>query len=213
MAQVDWFRKTTWSESDAEEFSKRLNRSRTRFHKAQYLLIQASTLSGAGNVSLARPALELLNRLFSEFPEPSELSSAHLQAAYCYEQLCNTAKALEHLQLSLSAQVNYPNRDTGIFLEYPWFVVRHHLADHYAAALTTLRRAHIAFPVTAFKAAAIRALIAEANGEPTAAQHATEALASAALKQSQFQHHRELGLVGQVHMPLVERLRKIATAA
>jgi len=163
-------------------------------------------------VNLARAALELLERLFLEFPEPSELALAHLQSAKCYESLGNWAKALEHLELSLDAQTKYPNSDSGVFLEYPWFVARHNLSDCYARALESLQKAHLAFPVTAFKAAATRAFIAKAQRDSAAAQYAIEALRAAALKQSQFQSHRDLGLVGKEFAPFVKRLNEIAAA-
>lgn len=170
MAQDEWFRKTTWNDSDAQEFSARLVRSRSKFHKSQYLRVQAYTLAQTGSEKHAHAALELLNRLFEEFPEPSELSLAHLHAAQCHEQLGNLAKTVKHLELSLAAQGNYPNRDSGVSLEYPWFVARHKLADHYAAAKETLRGAKLVFPVAAFKAAAACALIAQAQKDPDAAR-------------------------------------------
>ena len=210
MTQSDWFRKTTWSESDAQDFSLRLSRCRDNSSKAQYLRVQAITLADTGNTQHVRTALELLNRLFSEFPEPFELSLAHLQAAQCHEHLGNTDSALEHFKQSISAQSLCPNRDSGVSLEYPWFVARHSIASHYAAARELLARANVAFPVSAFKSAASRAFIAHEQGDPNAGHHAAEALTASTLTRSQFQNHRELGLVGESFTPFVERLREIA---
>jgi len=157
-------------------------------------------------------ALDLLQKLFDEFPDPSQLSSAHLQAAQCYEQLGCIPQAIEHFQRSLDAQALYPNLDPGTALEYPWFVVMHDLKDHYRAALEILDKAHLAFPVQLFKAAAVRAFIAHSNRDGLATQHATEALAAAGLEQSQFRYHRNLGLVGERYASQIERLRAIAAA-
>ena len=210
MPRDDWFRRTTWRAADADEFFERLDSSRGDFHKAQYLRIQAHTLYATDEINLVRAALELLQRLISDFPVPSELSIAHLQAARCYEKLGDIGNAVEQLQLSLHAQEAYPNSDTGVRIEFPWFVATHSLAEYYAAALETLNRAHVAFPVSAFKAAASRAFIAEALEKPDAVKYAKEALEAAALDQSQFRYHRRLGLVGGEYAPFIKRLRAIA---
>src|SRR5690606_10834397 len=113
MTQDDWFRRTTWTETDAQSFYERLRRSRGAFHKAQYLRIQAYTLAQERQEPLVRVALDLLGQLFTEFPDLSQLASAHLQAARCYEQLGETLQALDHFQRSLDALAACPNFDPG----------------------------------------------------------------------------------------------------
>jgi tetratricopeptide (TPR) repeat protein len=213
MARDDWFRRTTWSEEDERTFFARLARSRSSFHKSQYLRIQAGSLAATGREPLVRVALDLLQRLFADLPEPSELESAHLQAAQCHEQLGNLLPAVEHFRLARQAQSRYPNSDAGTALEFPWFVVEHRLSSLYDEALDSLRAAHLAFPVQSFKAAAIRAFVAEArNHHQAASQHALEALEAAGRKQSQFRYHRSLGLVGEEYESVIARLRKLAAA-
>lgn len=211
MAKDEWFRRTSWSETVAQEFSLQLRRSRTFYNKAQYLRIQAVTLLDAGNPLLVVPALKLLNHLFTEFPEESQLEHAHLLAARCYEQQGDLGKAIEQFQLASGAHLCFPNLDAGTSLEYPWFVVQHRIKDLYDDALSALDTAHLAFPVQFFKAAAIRALVAESrNDSKLASQYAVEALAVAAQTHSSFQFHQSHGLVEGFFAPVLERLSRMA---
>jgi tetratricopeptide (TPR) repeat protein len=212
MERDDWFRKTAWTDSDAHGFFERLNRSRGVDRKAQYLRIQAYTLANTRQEHLVRVALDLLQQLFTEFPEPYELVSAHLQAAQCHEQLGDIRQALDHFHLSLDAQVLAPNSDPGTALEYSWFIASNGIEDRYESAISTLQRAHIAFPVQLFKAAAVRAFIAQARGDSRAVDYANKALGAADLEQSPFQSHKTLGLIGDDYRLQIERLRTIAAA-
>ncbi len=79
----DWFRKTTGSEADQADFFVRLKRCRTAYNKAQCLRIQASHLEGIGSHEMLRASLELLDKLFAEFPEQTQLASVYSQKASC----------------------------------------------------------------------------------------------------------------------------------
>jgi len=213
MGNDDWFRRTTWSEQDQREFFTRLARSRGTFHKSQYLRLQALSLTGTGSEPLIRVALALLQRLVAEYPDPSQLEQAHLQAARCHEQLADLDHAVEHFRLAHRAHSGYPNSDAGTALEFSWFIVEHRLADLYAEALEVLQAAHVAFPVQSFKAAAVRAFVAESRDDPQSARmHALEALEAAGLKKSPFRYHRSLGLVGEEYELAIQRLNELAAA-
>jgi len=134
-----------------------------------------------------------------------------LQAAECCDALDRIQEALHYFRLSLDAQSRFPNIDPGTNLEYPWFIVSRGLVDLYGEALDALQRYRGVFPAQWFKAAAIRALIADHNGErDQASQYASDALEAASQKQSPFRYHPSLGLVGQGHSGIIERLRHIA---
>ena len=62
----DWYRKTTWSSRDAEDFERHLARSRRQ--RAQYIKIQAQTLAGTGQVQVADAAIHLAHRYLKEDP-------------------------------------------------------------------------------------------------------------------------------------------------
>ena len=211
MTKVEWFRRTSWSDLAALEFATHLRRSRTLLHKAQYLKIQACTLLETDEPLLVAPALQLLNQLFDEFPDKSQLEHAHLLAARCLEHQGDPAGAMRQLQLALEAHLGYPNSDAGTTLQYPWFIVQHCIEHLYDNALTCLNTARLTFPVQLFKAATIRALVAESRNDPeVAGQYARDALAVAAQTKSPFRHHQSLGLVDDSFASILERLRRIS---
>lgn len=209
MKNEEWFRRTSWSPDAEREFFERLNRARAQ-NKAQYLRIQALHLAEAGR---ANEALKLLNRLFVDFPDLVQLAMAHHQAARCHEHLGNIDEAIREYRLALEVQNRVPNVDPGTRLEFPWLVAMRRLQPLYDEALSILDSAHIAFPIQAFKAAAIRAFIAHARqSEAQASRHAAEALRAAGLEESQFRHHRALGLVGPEYEHVIEQLADFAAA-
>lgn len=212
MSRHDWYRRTTWTNNDQIEFFDRFKRSRGSSNKCQYLRIQALYLAQTKTSSLSLVALELLHMLFKEYPLPSELASAHLQAAHCYEQLGDNQQALHEFDLALQAQAAFPNCDPGTRIEYPWFVALNGLTERFASAIEVLETAHVAFPVQQFKVSAAKAFIAHKRGLADATRYAKEAFFAAATSESQFRFHRNLGLVGDEYRPILERLHEITAA-
>jgi hypothetical protein len=211
MIGEEWFRRTTWSPENERAFYSRLARSRSVFHKAQYLRIQAGALSQTGKKRLVQAALGLLERVFTEFPDPPQLAAAHFQAAKCHEELGRLQDAIGQYRLALDAQARFGGIDPGTAVEFPWFIVQHRLTDLYDDALGTLEDASPAFPVQSFKVAAVRAVVAEHRHDLLAAsRHAREAFEAASLTQSEFRYHRDLGLVGNQYRPMLRRLAKLA---
>ncbi len=83
----DWFRRRTWSDADRTEFFSRLGRSRSAFHKAQYVRIQALELHESGGASHAADALELLDLVVERWMEDAQGASVHYQRAECLRDL------------------------------------------------------------------------------------------------------------------------------
>ena len=104
MSKTEWYRRSTWTEQDREEFTARLNRSRGAFYKAQYLRIQAAHLAEAG---LHAAAIELLDLLLLKFPEKNDLPFAHRQKAIALGRLRQTESAIEEFRAALAAQREY----------------------------------------------------------------------------------------------------------
>lgn len=212
VSRDSWFRRRSWSAAVAEAFFARLARSRDPRKKAQYLRIQAFELHAAGNPELTRAALDLLNIHLEEFSDPYEITQAHLLAAQCHAQLHQQQEAIRHFRLSLNASEQTPNLDPGTTLIFPWYIVSEGLTDLYEDAESLVARAHIAFPVQRFKAAAIRALIASFREDRAAAAcFASEAIEAAAKTKSAFRHHESLGLVGHEYAETLGHLRRIAS--
>src|SRR2546428_320415 len=81
---TDWFRKTSWTQEDQKDFWTRHHRARGDYNKEQYLRIQASHLAETRKPALAAAAMQLLDLMITEFPEPSQLSCAQLQRGDIY---------------------------------------------------------------------------------------------------------------------------------
>jgi tetratricopeptide (TPR) repeat protein len=213
MSKLDWFRRSTWTDQDREEFNARLKRSRAT-NKAQYLGIQATHLAEVG---LHEVAIELLDRLLTEFPERIQLASAHLQKAECLARLGQIEPAISEFRAALQAQRDFPNVRTNAWLDFAWFVVEKQQTDLYGEVLEVFKefRPESAdpFPVIEYGYWAIKAIIAESSGEEAnACEFAKRALAEASRQHSGLRYHAKLGLVGS-QRPWVEgKLRWLAVS-
>ena len=116
MGRDDWYRHTKWSKAVQAEFRERLGRSRSSFHKAQYLRIQAVYLARAGH---HKPAIQLLDEVFRDYPEQSELAQSHLQKAESLVALGDITQAADEYRASLEAERRSASIKTGCWLQFP----------------------------------------------------------------------------------------------
>jgi tetratricopeptide (TPR) repeat protein len=197
---TDWFRKTSWSEADQADFSARLKRCRTAYNKAQYLRVQAYHLECVGSHEMLRASLELLDKMFAEFPEQTQLASAYSQKASCLAKLGNIDDAIANYQHALQTEREYPRVKTCAFMGFGKLVAENKLARFYDEALTSLgaelNSRGIQFPIDTFNAFGIRSLIAAQRGQILEAKEfAKVALEAAAKIDSGLRYHRTVGLV------------------
>jgi tetratricopeptide (TPR) repeat protein len=213
MSRHDWYRQSEWSDVQAAAFFQRLGRSRTAFHRAQYLRIQALTLAGTGQRDKLKVALELLERIFQEYPDEFDVPLAYLEAGRCYDELGNIEAATHYFERAFAEQTRQRNLDTGVAHEYPWFIVRRGLIDLYGRALEVLSNAEPVFPYQRFQVSASRALIAAHRRELAAARaSARAALDAASLRRSPFARHPDVGLVDRErYHEWLERLEALAS--
>jgi len=172
MARDDWYRRTTWSDRDREEFNARLKRSRGDFHKAQYLRIQAFHLSQVG---LHTAAIELVDRLLAEFPVDFEMASAHQQKTESLAKFGRTAEAIDEYRASLESERKYPGFRTSAWLGFAWLVADERLTDLYDEVLGVLdefyrQHSPLTFPVDAYRFWAVKSVIADFKDERAAAE-------------------------------------------
>jgi hypothetical protein len=66
----DWYRRTTWTEKDEEEFFAKLRRAR-KDGRAQYLKLQALELVNTRKRTLLKVAETLLKKILEEYPDDS----------------------------------------------------------------------------------------------------------------------------------------------
>ena len=193
MSKTQWFRRTTWSDADREDFNARLKRSRSS--KAQFLRLQALHLAKAGH---HHGAIELLDRLFEEFPDKIQLAQSHAQKAESLAKLGQTQAAVEEYRAALQAERDFPNVKTNVWLDYGWFVLEKQLSQLYeevGAVLEEFRdEGGLKFPAIEYRYATIQALLAETRGEKSAARNfAKMALAEAAKDHSGLRYHATVG--------------------
>jgi hypothetical protein len=197
----DWYRNKDWNASIEEHFYSKLKRARTQ--RDQYLVIQALTLAGS------RPDISL--RMVDEYFESRTDQFDDVRALLAKANAC---RALNDLDGCISAfkevlvrEREFPNHQTGVYLDYPYLVATKKIENEYSNALEVLNEHvdRLAFPLDHFKWHASRALI---NSDGAEAQKALEA---AKVKKSGFRFHQDVGLVGKEHEKTINHLCKIST--
>jgi tetratricopeptide (TPR) repeat protein len=209
----DWFRRRTWTAEDRADFESRLSRSRTVFHKSQYLRIQALHLVQDAEPPLHEAALELLDRLVREFPDRSQLGEAHRQRGNCLVSLRRSDEALGAFQAALAMEQAHPGVRGPAYLDFSELVLALGRVDLYPEALEVIkaRQQEEILPVAQYRAFGAAALFSDDLGNlDDARAFATRALSAAALTESPFRYHRRLGLVDTPDEDVQRRLWQLA---
>lgn len=210
MSRDEWYRRSTWTERDREEFNARLKRSRSS--KAQYLRIQAFHLAEAHHHSAA---IELLDRIFADFPERTEMACAHQQKAECLARLGQDDAAVEEFRAALQTERSFPNRRTSAWLDFGCFIVEKRRTELYGEVECVLNEFsaawHLPLPVERYRYLGILAYVAAEKGMMAEARDfAREALAEAAKQHSGLRYHPKLGLVENVDSQFARGLAALA---
>ena len=212
MGHEDWYRKTTWSPEDQKAFFARLNRSRTSYNKAQYVRIQVLHLQRVGTSSMLLSAIELIEIMLEKWPESSQLASAYLQKAQCFDALGRIEEAVQSYRAALNAEHQYPGVRTDARLYFARFVASHELNDLYEYALSELDESFdlTIFPVGEYSYFAARAIIAAHQGKTIEARnYAQRAILASQKTYSGLSHHPRLGLVESPDSKLHEKLLRL----
>jgi tetratricopeptide (TPR) repeat protein len=170
MGRDDWYRRTTWTAEDREEFFARLKRSRTTYNKTQYLTVQAWHLQSDASPPNYEAALELLDTLLTEFPDPSQLGSAYLQKAQCLEALGRIEQAADAFRDAVKAEGVHTGMRTTAPLDFAMFVVKHELRHLYNEVLENIGDLRdpeplFLFPIAQYQALAAMAIIGSESGK------------------------------------------------
>lgn len=180
MPKYSWYQKKTWSLEDQKDFFAHLQRARSLYNKAQYLRIQAYHFQANASPPNYDAALNLLNRLIEEFPEPSQLGAAYLQKAKCHEKMGQTEQALEAyrsaVKMSRGADGVY-NTDAPV--HFASLVVKHGIREYYNEVLAAFKGSEmiLLLPSAQFMACAAMAIIADETGKKAkASEYAKKAL-------------------------------------
>jgi hypothetical protein len=212
LGRDDWFRLTTWTDDDQAAFWARWKRSRTPFHKAQYLRVQAWTLIGQADPALIRCGIELGRRMLNEFPDQrTETATVQHAIGHGLVKLGSLEAALEAFRSAAKTERTYPNVQVGAELSFAMLVAANDMTsfDVEAGELLDEWRAKVkggSLPYPIFIDAGARAVFAAHRGETAdAARWARAALEQADRTTSGLQYHADFGLVPK-HDPMVQSL-------
>lgn len=208
MSRDDWFRNKTWNPRIEKAFFEKL--SRARIHRDQYLAIQAIELAPRE----PKVALKLIDHYFETRKNDFNDARALLARVDAQMALNNEVETVSAYKELLKREAEFPNSTTDAYVDYPFLVATRELEDEYDSALEVLetRKDDLAFPIRRFKWHASCALILSHRGdEYEAKKHAKQAIEAAEARRSRFRYHRDLGLVGKEHKPVVKHLVRMAT--
>lgn len=197
---TEWYRKTTWTVADAEDFEARLKLSRGTYNKSQYLRIQASHLQGA-TPPLYAEALSLLDRVLNEHRDDSQVASALLQKAECLDATAGFDAAIPFYREGLSFEQSHQRARTSAWIIYPWRIVNEKRVDLYNEALGSIEfgSGGLLFPIDQYRLSVIQAIIRKWKGDETFARSfAKDAHEIAARIHSGFRYHKDVGLVNEI---------------
>ena len=208
----NWFRKTTWTAKDQEEFWTRHRRSRGNYNKSQYLRIQASHLAQTGEPALLDAAMELLNRSLDEFPEPSQLSCHLMQRGDIFLRRGQIDEALGEFRAAISRERVYPSARTQCWISFGWVASVHRRVELFdeVEKVISERCKDALFRIDFYRMHAIHAMIAMLRGDRICArQHAEAALREATKTHSGFRYHSKLGLVNDTDSVVRKQLEEL----
>ena len=199
MTDKNWFRRTSWTEEDQQDFFAHLQRAR-RYNRAQYLQIQASCLLATGLPRDAASAIELLDILLRDHPDSVETEGAHGLKARCLEALGRIDEAIDSYRLALAARRTATNIHTYAPLSFGMLVIRNERRDLYEEVLSAFNEmvgpVDLLFPDAQYMYFAASAIILGEAGRMEAAREcAAKALRAASMTTTGLARHPDIGLV------------------
>lgn len=112
----DWFRSENWSKKDREFFELKLSKSRSTFHKAQYMKIKAIYMSSSNNPGIRKAARDLFKRVTEDYPkEDFSVIEAYYQLGKSYESDGNIKNAERYYRECIAYKKNLGRR-SGIYV-------------------------------------------------------------------------------------------------
>jgi Tfp pilus assembly protein PilF len=207
----DWYTRTAWTLKDAEDFERRLARSRGQ--RTQRLITQAEVLAGTGKKALADPAIALATRYLAEEPDGIWVTRAHLTIASARTSQGDYAGAVRSYLDAVRAEKRRPNVVHNAYLDFAWFVATRGLTEAFDAALKSMsaaRKDDLLFPIDQYKYFGALALIAAADRQPAHAKKMARNALEAISRSGPFATHRDLGVVRGIKDDIRRSIERIA---
>ena len=195
---ADWFRRKSWTQTDEEEFFKKLNRAR-KDGRAQYLKIQAVELVQTEDSTLLKIAEDLLDKMLTEYPDDNfNKGSALHTLGDIYKLRENYQGAKDYYKQALDFEKVYPKVITQAYLEYAELVVKTGETTSFNEVEQILleRQSRLMFPIEKYKVNSLLSIINNHNNRgDEAIRFAELAEQSANAETSGLRYHQSLGIV------------------
>jgi len=204
---AEWYCKRTWSPANRDDFFRRLERSRSAYHKAQYVVIQAETLKKTKKREALLVALELLDLALTKWPKDVQTVRAQYAIAECYVALGDFPRAVEAHRQVIETQRRHPYWLMPSPVEFAWLVAALPMPKFYKEALAAMEEFPRDYtPSERFMTNASSALILAARGQKEKAVN----FAQAALNETGSKN--TLGLPKTSYEKAVKTVRKLAAS-
>jgi tetratricopeptide (TPR) repeat protein len=195
---TDWYRRTTWTATDEEEFFAKLSRARKN-SRAQYLRIQAVALCHTNKKEFLSAAEILLNKILDEYSEnkPEQSTVLYLLGGI-RRRFEDYETALRYFEEALEFEREYPNVTTDAYWDYSELVIMTGKIEMFDKIEIMLleRYSAILFPIDKYKINSILSIISKQKNEPEKARHYAElAEQNANAEISGLRYHKYLGVV------------------
>lgn len=194
----DWYRKTTWTKDDEEDFFQRLRRSR-EYNKPQYLRIQAVTLIETLQLELLEVAEVLLNKVLDDYPENNlDRGHAFYSLGDIYRLNKSYVKAIDYYKQAFDFEKIFPNVRTMAYLNYSELIIKTGQVNLYNVVEDILnpKLSNLTFPIEKYKVYSILSIINKQNKNlKQAKEYAMLAEQFANKETSGLRYHKYLGVV------------------
>jgi tetratricopeptide (TPR) repeat protein len=211
MKTIEWYRNEDWNEEIQEDFFAHLKRSRSEYHRAQYLRIQAFHLKGTNIKQNIVVAKTLLEKCLLDYPNDSQRCQAYKTLAECKGFLGDIDGAIEDFRKAVNREFEYPGiscNSNTVFARFVTEQERQDLYDEVLGNLDKIKPRELVFPSQKYDAFFALAIIYEKKGGiELAKKFAKEAITELEKTSSGFSRHNLLGLVKKDKT--FERMEKI----
>jgi hypothetical protein len=214
MGRDDWFRSESWDAAAQELFAAKLARSRTPFHRAQYLRIQGLTLVETRDRRRVEAGRELLERVLAEYPdEVMEVAGAHFALGESFVHGRDHERAVAHLRTCLDLETGRHFRHgTELLLAETLIAVDDGSQLDEASQLLDASERHAVFGSEFWRIEVARArLLARAADRTRAADHARSALELLEPDKPAFPRHPTVGLI-EADKATIKEMRRLSKA-
>lgn len=211
MGNPDWFRKTTWTAQDRDDFFAHLQRSHKQ-NRVQYLKIQAYHLYETATLEAIEAALELTNLALTEYPQKTFLAELYEQKAVCLNILGNLQEAENAFRLAFDSMRAVPNVKPNTQFSFGLFVIEHKINRLYKEAIMVLDEFtdRLEFPFIEYYYYGIHAVILNREGSSVEAKIlAIKALQAFEKEHSGFSRHPKVGLVNRPSRIIHSELQRL----